>query len=539
MRLAATGPWRGFSQGATTCVAASLAVFWLAAACFAQDATIRPGNDGVQPAAEVLPTPPDKGEMPKKGYRYRIAIPSDIPGASSPAISLPPYNPRDPNSQRAAVERLYHGLPDLPPRIEPQPGPNGGPVTLTELQAMALQRSPLVRQAQADVIAARGTMIQAGTPQNPNVGFEGDTIGTGHTGGYQGVAIEQMVPTGGKLRLARSAREMDFNNAQIALRRTCLDVDTAVRTAYFATLVAAETLKFNRALADFTDEVYRVQVDRVKAGEAAPYEPLQVRVLAMQAHAAVVQSTNAYCAAWRQLAAALSCPDMPPTLLAGDVSMPVPNIAYEDACCWIMENNTRLLTAQNAVAGARYSLVLARRTPWVPDLDLSATIQRDFTTLPDQPMVYTIKATVPMPLFDRNRGNILVAEGALARAEQACAAARNSLANTLADAYARYSSNRITADYYRRDIISDQVQSWRGLWERHQVDPDSVQFTDVVSAQQTLAQTIQTYAQTLAAQWQAVVDLADLMELEDLCQMGTPAIEELPPAGAVRTKDGG
>ena len=96
-------------------------------------------------------------------------------------------------------------------------------------------------------------------------------------------------------------------------------------------------------------------------------------------------------------------------------------------------------------------------------------------------MVYTIKATVPLPLFDRNRGNIMVAEGALARAEQAFAAARNSLANTLADAYSRYNSNKIMVDYYRRDIISDQVQSWRGLWERHQVDPDSVQFTDVVS----------------------------------------------------------
>jgi outer membrane protein TolC len=66
------------------------------------------------------------------------------------------------------------------------------------------------------------------------------------------------------------------------------------------------------------------------------------------------------------------------------------------------------------------------------------------------------------------------------------------------------------------------VQSWRGLWQRHQEDPDAVQFTDVVSAQQTLAQTIQTYAQTLGAQWQAVVDLADLMELDDVCQLGTP-----------------
>jgi cobalt-zinc-cadmium efflux system outer membrane protein len=145
---------------------------------------------------------------------------------------------------------------------------------------------------------------------------------------------------------------MDLKNAQVALRRTYFDVYTTVRTNYFATLVAVETLKINRALAEFTDEVYRVQIDRVKAGEAAPYEPMQVRVLAFQAHAAVVQSTNAYLSSWRQLAAALCAPDMPPTQLAGDIGMPVPNIAYQVAWCWIMEHHSKLMMARNSVCGA-------------------------------------------------------------------------------------------------------------------------------------------------------------------------------------------
>ena len=316
-------------------------------------------------------------------------------------------------------------------------------MTLTDLQAIAVQRSPIVRQAEADVASARGAMIQAGTPQNPTAGFEGDTIGTGYTGGYQGIAVEQVVPMGGKLRLARAAKEMDFKNAQVALRRTYFDVFTTVRTNYFATLVAAETLKINRALAQFTDEVYRVQIDRVKAGEAAPYEPMQVRVLAFQAHAAVVQSSNAYLSAWRQLAAALCAPDMPPTQLVGDVKMPVPNVSYEAAYRWIMEHNTKLTTARNAACGAQFALTLARRTPWVPDLDISAAIQQDYTTEPGRPWVYSLKSSVAIPLWDKNRGNILAAEGALAHANQGYAAARDSLAGTLADAYARYDANKV------------------------------------------------------------------------------------------------
>jgi cobalt-zinc-cadmium efflux system outer membrane protein len=541
MTLTETRRRKALGHGIAICVAACLWASTGTDTCRAQQAAVvQPGQSQGQAPTELVTQltllaqqPPQSQEntaKAKRGYRYRVAIPNEIPGASAPPIRVPPYDPEQSNAQRvAALERLYHGLPPLPPRVEPQPGPCGGPMTLAELQAMAIQRSPVVRQAEADVTSAQGAMIQAGTPQNPTAGFEGDTIGTVHTGGYQGLAVEQLVPTGGKLRLARAAREMDLKNAQVALRRTYFDVYTTVRTNYFATLVAVETLKINRALAEFTDEVYRVQIDRVKAGEAAPYEPMQVRVLAFQAHAAVVQSTNAYLSSWRQLAAALCAPDMPPTQLAGDIGMPVPNIAYQVAWCWIMEHHSKLMMARNSVCGAQFALTLARRTPWVPDLDISGTVQRDFTTLPDQPWVYSLKSSVPLPFWDQNHGNILAAEGALAHANHGYALARDSLASTLADAYARYDTNKITVDYYRRDIIGDQVQSWRGLWERHQEDPDAVQFTDVVSAQQTLAQTIGTYAQTLGAQWQAVVDLADLMEVDDLFQIGTVEVPEQLP----------
>jgi cobalt-zinc-cadmium efflux system outer membrane protein len=524
---------KAFRSCIAICVAACLWTSMGADRCRAQEAAAAPsGSQQVLPPAELVarlsvladqPQPAENAPKPQKGYRYRVAIPNEIPGADAPPIQVPAYNPQQPNAQRmAALEQLYHGLPPLPPRVELRPGPCGEPMTLAELQSMAVQRSPVIRQAEADVAAARGVMIQAGTVQNPAAGFEGDTIGTGHTGGQQGIDIDQSVPLGGKLHLARMAKEMDLHNAEVALRRTHFDVFTAVRTNYYATLVAAETLKINRALAEFTDAVYRVQIDRVKAGESAPYEPMQVRVLAFQAHAAVVQSTDAYLSAWRQLAATLCAPDMPPTLLIGDVSAPVPSVTYQAAWKWIMENSTRLMTARFSISSAQYSLVLARRVPWIPDMDAEITVQRDFTTLPDQPWVYSVKALVPLPVFDQNRGNIMAAEGALAHANHGYAVARDTLASTLADAYSRYDTNKITVDYYRKDIIRDQVQSWRGLWQRHQEDPDAVQFTDVVSAQQTLAQTIQTYAQTLGAQWQAVVDLADLMELDDVCQLGTP-----------------
>ena len=112
-----------------------------------------------------------------------------------------------------------------------------------------------------------------------------------------------------------------------------------------AVLVAQETFKAAYALASFTDESYRVWTDQVFADQAAPYEPLQLRVLAFQSRGYLVQARNRYEAAWRQLAAALGEPAMAPVVLAGRVDAPLPTYPYADVLARINTRHTDVLTA--------------------------------------------------------------------------------------------------------------------------------------------------------------------------------------------------
>ena len=196
------------------------------------------------------------------------------------------------------------------------------PLSLTELQQTAMCRNPLIRQAAADVEAARGQMIQAATISNPHVSFEGDTMGTGNTGGYQGVNLQQSIPTGGKLRLAAAAAEMDYELRNLALQQARYGLATQVRTNYFAVLVAQENVKVSRCSAQFAESTYRVQIGLLRAGEAAPYEPLLLRVQAVQLRTNLVQAQQAHAAAWRHLATTLSWPDLPLTPLVGSIAAP-------------------------------------------------------------------------------------------------------------------------------------------------------------------------------------------------------------------------
>ena len=214
--------------------------------------------------------------------------------------------------------------------------------------------------------------------------------------------------------MAKASAGVDLRNAELALTRARYDLATQVRSNYLGVLVARERIKVNGALAQFADRVYRLQAKRVAAGQAAAYEPLQLRVLAVQAQAQLIQSNHDYEAAWRKLAVTLNSPDMAPTLLAGRIDGPVPLVGYDAAREHIVRTHTDLVTAQNAVARAQYQLRLARITPTCPNIDTNTVIEHDYTT-PPYGTVVSLQIGVPLPVFDNNRGNIIAAEAALVR----------------------------------------------------------------------------------------------------------------------------
>ena len=122
----------------------------------------------------------------------------------------------------------------------------------------------------------------------------------------------------------------------------------------------------------------------------------------------------------------------------------------------------------------------------------------------------------PSPFFDRNQGNILNAQGTLMKTAQEAPRIQNDLANRLADAVERYENARNLTELYRQNILPDQARTFRGLYERHQQQPDIVGFVEVVNAQQTLLASINVYINTLSLRWTALTDIGSLLQIETL-----------------------
>ena len=459
---------------------------------------------------------------PKTNIEKRLKLPLDVPASNTPDIKLtpPPKNEEERKKLKDAIDRQFLQLPAIAAEVKPAPGPEGRPLTLSDLQKLALTNSPLIRQAAADVEAARGGAQQSRLYPNPSVGFVNlATMGPGG-GPINGGYLSGVIKGPGKIKLAFDAANIDVKAAELALRKQESDLRTAVRDNYFALLSARENLRVNRAMVRLTDEVYKVMVELLHGGQNATYETMQVRVTAMQTRINYLQAHNRYLAAWKQLAATMGLPGMPLTEVAGRIDIPLPKYNYEKTLAQVLSFHTDALTAKIGVEKYRSLLQLAKLGPY-PDYSYTLQVVEDNSPGAAPSKVgATLSFGVPLPIFDRNQGGIRQAQGALLRATEESHRVRSALVQSLSDAFERYENTRIQLEMYQKDMLPNQVQAFRATVMRHsRGEVGTIMFTDLVNAEQSLVTLVTSYLGVLHDMWFAAVDIAALLQTPDLFQV--------------------
>ena len=481
----------------------------------------RPGGIALSPSLTALR---DESESQIEQGESPLKLPKELPGAATPPLSLPRNDSDgrtlDSAQQKENILKLYGEFPALPLEPFALPDAANGLIGLEELQHIARENHPGLRAAAASVEAARGMMIQAGLPPNPNFGYEADTVRTFHTPGYHGAYLQQTFITAQKLGLAAQAAAVDYANAEVNQRKAWVTVCSSVRRSYFQVLATRKRVVLARALAELSENAYQSQIKLVIAGEAAPYEPLQLRVLTTQARASTIRSQQESIAAWRTLAAAVAVPSLQPTELNGQIDCPVPEIEYEIALAQMTAVHTDLQIAENLIGKNRTLVTLADRVP-IPDLNVGFVLQRDYTFTPGT-NTYNLMVGGAVPVWNKNQGNRIAARAELIRSMQLVSDTQNQLIAKLAPMYGTYKSNRLLAQSYRAEALSDQVRAYRGIYQRYLTDPSGISFNDVIVTQQTLGSVLNQYIDTLQSQWQSTVDMGELLQVDDLFQMGAP-----------------
>src|SRR5262245_21461864 len=434
-----------------------------------------------------------------------IAVPRPPARLPEPASSQPPEV-----AQAGFAEE--RGEPIQPVAVLGIPPRPRGIIDLAELQRLAVEHSPSLKQAAAEVAAARGTAIQAGLHPNPTVGYQGDQIGSGHTAGQQGGFLSQTFVTHGKLGLAQAAARAEVTRTEAALQQARADLLAQVRARYFALRTATESVRVAEEMARTADALAERQRRLLESGQpVAPHEVDQARALAATARGEVIQARNRRTAAERQLATLIGNPDLDtPEIRHGDET--VPAVEFDGLRKRVLENHTELRVAAAQVERAQFEVELARLTPY-PNVETQTYVQHDYQTRTPQ---FGLQIGVALPVFDRNQGNIARAEAQFVRASHEAARVRQDLTQRLTEVYERYSTNRQLLEQYRTEVLPNQTKAFDGLRKRFEQEPGKVSFTEVVLGQQTLANSYAGYLNVLSAAWQAFAEFGRLAQTEDL-----------------------
>src|SRR5262249_55126124 len=114
-------------------------------------------------------------------------------------------------------------------------------------------------------------------------------------------------------------------------------------------------------------------------------------------------------AAWRQLANVVGVPALEPAPLAGTLEGDLPSLGWQESLEQLVTNSPLLRAQQAEVRAAEYELKLARAQA-IPNLNVQVVAERD--RVEKFSSVSTL-VSLPIPVFNRNQGNIQSAEGVL------------------------------------------------------------------------------------------------------------------------------
>ena len=329
------------------------------------------------------------------------------------------------------------------------------PLTLADLEQMALQNNPSLRVAFANVNAARGRQIQGGLKPNPQIGYFGMDIGEEDTAGQHGGFVSKEFVTGGKLRLNRAVAGQEIQEMQYRLSAQEQRVLNDVRLRFYDALVAQRQVELTNDLLRTSTQLTNSSHQLLEAQQISQSDVLQAEIEAEETAIAAANAKNQSEEAWRRLAAVVGISASNQQPLSGSLDDDIPIYTWEETYARVLVENPDLAASQARVRRSRLAIERARREN-VPNVEVMASVSHMHQSDED---VAGIQIGIPIPICNRNQGNIFEAESNLVAAENNIRRLELDLQDRLAMAFRRYANARQQVERYQQQILPRAQQS--------------------------------------------------------------------------------
>lgn len=390
-------------------------------------------------------------------------------------------------------------------RLEADPATST--VNLDFLLGVAFQSNPALEQADAAIARACGIQCQVGRKANPSVGYFANEIGNDGGAGQHGVFASQLIVRGDKLQWNQRVLGGEVSRLHLEREVVRQRIETDIRVAFYRALVAQRQADMATGFQEDAEEAVEIAKRRLESGDGTRPDLLQSMILLEQVDMSRQTSQWQLRAAKRELDALVGMPLDERVVLVGSFDTKWPEsadgqmgVAELDVESW-GESNPQWQAAQAAIDVARVELQ-RQVNQVVPNVVTQLGTGFDDST---GDAFANVQLGVPLPVHNRNRGNIAAARARLNAAQTNADRIAADLRSRFAQVEGDFQTARMRVEKYDRAIVPKAEESLRLVEQAYTAG--EVDFLRLLDARQSYFQLNQ---DRIAAQGELAITVSRL-----------------------------
>ncbi|MDR3197631.1 MAG: TolC family protein [Planctomycetaceae bacterium] len=335
--------------------------------------------------------------------------------------------------------------------------------SLEELWEIAQTSNPSLRQKANFITAASGKHFQEGLYPNPIVTYSGDSLGVRGEIGKHGLSISQEIVTAKKKKLNRAVTSYSVEAARKEYAMECVKLWNDLRIAHNEMLHAILIHKVDEFAQNLSRDLLQVALALQKEGKSQQLDVLQFRTMLCNADLICKQAENNRLAAWRRLVSILGTPDLPYQPVRGSLIDRSPPRNWETTWAQFLQTSPQLVLVRLKTAQARMYLE-REKAEQTSNIFATFSLARD---IPAETTVPFVGISVPLKIYDNNRGNIIKARAEVAASQREVERMTLSLHRQLATIFSDHNNACELIHVYETSIIPDSFEVLRQTGEKY------------------------------------------------------------------------
>lgn len=327
-------------------------------------------------------------------------------------------------------------------------------ITLSELQALAIENNPTIQATAATTQKAAGYLTQVGLRPNPTVGYQAVQLADQGTDQHT-LFFERQFIRGGKLELNRQVLNEALRAQRFELDAQQIRVLTDVEIKFYEVLAAQRRVELVSEFGGVVEKGMELSETRFRAQEGTKVDVLQAKIQKNEIDLARQQAEIALTTAWTELVAIAGTPGLPLMHVSGDLPEQAERLDWNSMASEIVANSPEMQAARSRIARARANLT-RQGVQAIPNVTAQIAAGVDNST---NSGLINLQVGVPLTVNNRNQGNISAAQAEYCRSVKDAERIELSIKSRLAAISREYDSALAAVEQFSLEILPSAMES--------------------------------------------------------------------------------